>query len=78
MLVYQIISVFFELSITPKINIRSETVKERYVKENTTTLFMQAIKSETTPASNHVDDLLNTFNSKISNVSGAMPLLRLN
>lgn len=48
--------VFFDLSITPNIVTGSAVVEKRCINENTRTLFMEAIKFEIAPISNHVDD----------------------
>lgn len=63
--------VFFDLSITPNIHIRSEVVKKRFINDNTNERFSEAFSLTQTPTSTTsttVNDLLNQFNSKISKI----------
>ncbi|KAK0156079.1 hypothetical protein N1851_001392 [Merluccius polli] len=64
--------VFFDLQIIPNVQLTSVSVKRRYINENTSAKFMEAIAMSPTVSAESVDELLDKFNWKISNVMDAV------
>ena len=64
--------VFFDLQIIPNVQLTSVFVKRRYINENTSAKFMEAIAMSPTVSAESVDELLDRFNWKISNVTDAV------
>ncbi|KAK0139813.1 hypothetical protein N1851_023256 [Merluccius polli] len=64
--------VFFDLQIIPNVQLTSVSVKRRYINENTSAKFMEAIAMSPTVSAESVDELLDQFNWKISNVMDAV------
>ena len=53
--------VFFDLQIFPNVQLTSVSVKRRYINENTSAKFMEAIAMSPTVSAESVDELLDTF-----------------
>ena len=64
--------VFFDLQIIPNVQFTSVSVKRRYINENTSAKFTEAIAMSPTVSAESVDELLDEFNWKISNVMNAV------
>ena len=60
--------VFFDLQITPNMQLPSVSFRKRFINENTSVKFMEAIVMSPTVSAETVDELLDNFNCKISNV----------
>lgn len=60
--------VFSDLQITPNSQLTPVSVRKRYINENTSAKFMEVIALSSTVSAETVDELLENFNSKISNV----------
>ena len=60
--------VFFDLQIIPNVQLTSVSVKRRYINENTSAKFMEAIAMSPIVSAESVDELLDKFNWKMSNV----------
>ena len=60
--------VFFDLQIIPNVQLTSVSVKRRYINENTSAKFIDAIAMSPTVSAESVDELLDKFNWKISNI----------
>ncbi len=60
--------VFFDLQIIPNTQLTSVSIRKRYINENTSVKFMEAIAMSPTMSAETVDELLDNFNVKVSNV----------
>ena len=68
---------FFDLQIIPNVQLTSVSVKRRYINENTSAKFMEAIAMSPTVSAVSVDELLDKFNWKISMSWMLLHLLKL-
>ncbi len=60
--------IFFDILISVTTESRSVSVRQRYIYENTSALFMKAISLTSRISADSVDLLLDSFNSKVENV----------
>ena len=64
--------VFFESVISMYTNVRTEVVTKRYITENTSETFIQAFSSTSLHSWVSVDELVEYFSSKVTNVIDAI------
>ncbi len=61
--------IFFDILISVTTESRSVSVRKRCINENTSVQFMEAISSTPSISADSVDILLDSFNSKVKNVT---------
>lgn len=69
--------VFFDTTMSVHTNVQTDIITKRYITENTSEMFIQAFSSTPAPSWVSVNDLVDDFNSKITNIMDAIAPMKI-